>query len=347
MISIKTLAESPGLTSIPHNYIIARNSHDDEQILDSDTTKHSIPIIDFSLLTSSQPDQRSRIVQDLGKACQEWGFFMVTNHVVPEKVIKAMIDGCKSFFDLPEEEKRKFQGGNVLDPIRYGTSFNSSVDKVMFWKDYIKMFVHPEFHSPDKPVEFKETLKEYCKSVRKVTMELLKGVSESLGLESNYIETTMDLNNGKQLLASNLYPPCPQPELAMGFGPHSDHGLLTLLVQNEIGGLQVQHDGNWVDVDPLPNCFLVNTGDHTEILSNGKYKSVVHRAMVNNKATRISIASAFGPSLDTVVSPAKALINNESPQAYIGMTYRNYFKLQQSNNIDGKSALDRVRCSID
>ena len=81
-----------------------------------------------------------------------------------------------------------------------------------------------------------------------------------------------------------------------------------------------------------------------KILSNGKYKSVIHRVVVNTKATQISLAIANGPSLDTIVTPAPILINPEShPPAYVGMEYEEYLKLQQSNKLDGKTSLDRVR----
>ncbi|KAJ4716838.1 protein DMR6-LIKE OXYGENASE 2-like [Melia azedarach] len=104
------------------------------------------------------------------------------------------------------------------------------------------------------------------------------------------MDEALNLDSGLQIMTVNLYPPCPQPELAVGMPPHSDHGLLTLLTQNGIAGLQVLHNEKWVNVNALPYSFLVNTGDHIEILSNGKYKSVLHRAIVNNKTTRISLA---------------------------------------------------------
>lgn len=82
-----------------------------------------------------------------------------------------------------------------------------------------------------------------------------------------------------------------------------------------------------------------------QILTNGKYKSVVHRAVVNNKATRISIGTAHGPPLDAVVSPAPELVldceNHRS--AYRGIKYREYLVVQKSNQLDRKSCLDRVR----
>lgn len=94
---------------------------------------------------------------------------------------------------------------------------------------------------------------------------LLGGISESLGLEEGFLDKALDLKSGLQIFVGNYYPNCPQPELTMGMPPHSDHGLLTLLIQNQVGGLQVQHEGKWINVNALPNSLLVNTGDHLEV----------------------------------------------------------------------------------
>ncbi|MCL7048238.1 hypothetical protein MKW94_010640 [Papaver nudicaule] len=269
---------------------------------------------------------------------------MVINHGVPESLINEMMNLCLSFFDLSPDEKSDYVGKHVLNPIRCGTSFNTSVENVYFWRDYLKILVHPDFHAPLKPNGFRETSYEYCKRTREVAKELLKGMSESLGLEEDYIEKVLETKSGLQILIVNLYPPCPQPELAMGMPAHSDHGLLTLLAQNEIGGLQIKHKGKWIAAKALPNSFMVNIGDHMEILSNGKYKSILHRVVVNNKATRLTVVTANGPSLDAEVTPAPSLVDFENhPPLYRGMKYKEYVELQQSNQLDGKSCLDRIR----
>ncbi|XP_050209704.1 2-oxoglutarate-dependent dioxygenase 19-like [Mercurialis annua] len=339
--SIKFIAESPDLTTIPASHIFTPNS---DELLSVSEPEEPIPVIDYSLLISSSSHQRTKIINDLAKACQDWGFFMVVNHGVPETLMKSMIEACKGFFDLPEEEKLDFKGKNVLDPIRSGTSFNTSVEQVFCWRDFLKVFVHPVFHSPTKPLALSEIMLEYSKEVREIARQLLKGISESLELEADYIEKTLNFDQCLQTNIANYYPPCTQPELAMGLPCHSDHGLLTILIENGVSGLQVQHKGKWVNLKITPNSFLVNTGDHLEILSNGKYKSILHRAVVNQTATRISIALAHGPSLDTIVSPAPELIDRENKKpAYIGITYQEYVQLQQSNQLHGKSCLDRVR----
>ncbi|GFS35149.1 hypothetical protein Acr_00g0038110 [Actinidia rufa] len=185
---------------------------------DASNPNNTIPTIDFSLLTSGDPHQRSKVIQDIDKSCQEWGFFMLVNHGVPESLMKAVLNGCNDFFNLPMEEKLEFATKDIWKPIS-------------------------------------EIVQEYCKRSREVTMELLKAISESLGFEESYIEKAMNLKSGFQLFAANLYPPCPQPELAMGIPAHTDHGLLTLLIENEIGGLQIQHNGTWFHVNPLPNSY--------------------------------------------------------------------------------------------
>ncbi|CAI9765384.1 unnamed protein product [Fraxinus pennsylvanica] len=189
-----------------------------------------------------------------------------------------------------------------------------------------------------------ELLLEYCERTQNLLRKLVRGISESLGLEEYEMEKTLNLDSSFQIFIANYYPPCPQPQLALGMPPHSDHGLLTLLIENQVGGLQIQHKGEWLNVNALPNSILVNTGDHLEIFSNGKYKSVLHKAIVNNKNTRISIAMANGPSLDTIVCPSSKLVENEGcAPAYIPMKYKDFLFSQQNNLLDGKSILDRVK----
>ncbi|KAI6678382.1 hypothetical protein NL676_039178 [Syzygium grande] len=337
--SVKTLAESSNLSSIPSHYAYTTSASDDQGIHDD-----SIPVIDFTLLSSSNPDQRSKAVSDLTKACEDWGFFMLINHGVPENQMKATVEALMGFFDLTEEEKSEFEGKHVLDPIRYGTSFKASVDKVFLWRDFLKMTVHPEFHCPHKPEGLSKVLAEYSGALRKLVRELLMGISEGLGLEPGYIDEAMNMDSSLQILAANLYPACPQPELAMGLPSHSDYGLLTILMQNGVGGLEVYHDGKWVKADLIPNAFVVNTADQLEIMSNGKYKSVLHRAIVNNKVARLSIPFSTGPSPDTVVVPAKQLVDGEHNQAtYISMNYMDYLEFKQSKVIDGKSTLNQMK----
>lgn len=342
---IKKLSESLNLTSniIPCNYVHFKNPVNETTA--SDLQDSLIPTIDISQLASADPDQKFKAIEDLDKACQEWGFFMAVNHGIPEELMQKMIEISEEFFNLEEEEKPEFEPKNVLEPVRYGTSFNTVQEKVHCWRDFLKVFVHPHFHSPKKPVAFRDVLLEYGARTRELMGKLVKGTSQSLGLEDSEMNAALDLGSSLQIFIANLYPPCPQPELALGLAPHSDHGLFTLLMQNGVGGLQIQHRGRWVNVNAVPGSILVNTGDHLEIFSNGKYKSVLHRAVVNDRRTRISIAMTNGPSMDTVVSPCPKLGQTDigCAPAYVPMKYREYLLSQQSNRLDGKARLKQVK----
>ncbi|KAM5573127.1 hypothetical protein ABKV19_012913 [Rosa sericea] len=151
--SIKSLAESPALSSVPSAYAFNINPNDEA---DPNDPEFAIPIVDMSLLTSGSPDQRTQIVHDLVKICEEWGFFIAINHRVPESLMKGMIEAYHGFFSLPDEEKEEFKSGNdVLEMFKYGTSYNLALDKVLLWRDFFKVRTHPEFHSHYKPASFR------------------------------------------------------------------------------------------------------------------------------------------------------------------------------------------------
>lgn len=99
-------------------------------------------------------------------------------------------------------------------------------------------------------------------------LKLVEAILESLGLDNIVQDKTMleELSrDGSQLMVVNCFPPCPQPDLTLGMPPHSDYGFLTLLLQDEVEGLQIQHDHKWVTVQPIPGSFVVNVGDHLEV----------------------------------------------------------------------------------
>ncbi|KAL2513620.1 2-oxoglutarate (2OG) and Fe(II)-dependent oxygenase superfamily protein [Forsythia ovata] len=338
MASVKVLSESSVvLKSVPSKF----NFENERTASNSD----SIPIIDFSLLISGHPDQRSKFIQELGKACQEWGFFILVNHGIPENDMKAMFEAATEFFNMPAEEKQQYEPKNVSDPIKCG-NFNvkdTSNHTFTLWRDYLKLYVHPEFHCPLKPDVLREALQIYSERTRKLARALLEAISETLELEKGYMEETLNLESLFQLFAANLYPPCPEPDRAIGIPPHTDHGLLTFLIHNGVAGLQIQHNGNWFNVNSPQNSILVNTADQLEIFSNGRCKSVKHRAVLNNEKTRISIVVANGPSPDAIVGPAQPLVARDGRASYLPMKYTEYIEKQLTKSqVNGKPLLEQM-----
>ncbi|XP_057451865.1 2-oxoglutarate-dependent dioxygenase 19-like [Lotus japonicus] len=338
--SIKTFAESNGASTIPSTYHSLTEESTD--VVVADELAASIPVIDLSLLTSNDPQIHAKAVHQLSKACAEWGFFMLTNHGIPEDLMEEVMKKSHEFHDLPMEEKEEFGDKGTFSPIRHGTSFNPQAEKVHYWRDYLKVITGPEFNFPHKPPGYREVAFEYTHKIRALARNLLQRISESLGLQSNSIIECSCFDSGLQIFAVNMYPPCPQPHLALGLPPHSDHGLLTFLMQNGIGGLQVKHGGKWVSVDPLPNCLVVNIGDQLEAVSNGRYSSVLHRATLNNTDTRISVAVVNGPAQDKKIGPAPELLEKEKP-LYKSIKYQDYYQIQQKTQLVDKSGLDQIR----
>jgi isopenicillin N synthase-like dioxygenase len=109
----------------------------------------------------------------------------------------------------------------------------------------------------------RDALFEYAKQVKDLGDRLFELLSESLGLKPSYL-TDIECNQG-QIILGHYYPPCPQPELAIGTSRHSDSGFLTILLQDRVGGLQILHGDQWVDVTPTPGAFIVNIADLLQV----------------------------------------------------------------------------------
>lgn len=125
----------------------------------------------------------------------------------------------------------------------------------------------------------REIVSNYCVEVRELGYRIEEVISESLGLEKEYIRKV--LGEQGQHMAVNYYPPCPQPELTYGLPGHTDPNALTILLQDlHVAGLQVLKDGNWVAVNPHPNAFVINIGDQLQV-SLYTLHSTLHSTPIN------------------------------------------------------------------
>ncbi|CAA2951345.1 gibberellin 20-oxidase [Olea europaea subsp. europaea] len=132
-------------------------------------------------------------------------------------------------------------------------------------------------------------------------------------------------------MRSNYYPPCQKPDLNLGTGPHCDPTSLTILHQDNVGGLEVFYDEKWHSISPNPQAFVVNIGDTFMALSNGIYMSYLHRAVVNSKVPRISLAFFLCPKIDKMVKPPKELICEENPRMYPDFTWPSLLEFTQKH----------------
>ncbi|XP_054799824.1 protein DOWNY MILDEW RESISTANCE 6-like [Prosopis cineraria] len=316
----KVLSSGIRHASLPPGYV---RPESERPRLSQVSACQDVPLIDLS-----SPD-RSQIVRLVGQACKSFGFFQVINHGVDLEAVKKMSEVAYEFFRLPVEEKMKLYSEDPSKTVRLSTSFNVNKEKVHNWRDYLRLHCYPLHtyvpHWPSNPPSFKETVGNYCMEVRELGFRIEEYISESLGLPKDHIKNV--LGEQGQHMAVNYYPPCPEPELTYGLPGHTDPNAVTILLQGvDVSGLQVLKDGNWVAINPQPDAFVINIGDQIQALSNGIYKSVWHRAVVNSEKPRLSVASFLCPQDDALISPAEPLTEDGHGAIYRGYTYEEYYK---------------------
>ncbi|CAB4300770.1 unnamed protein product [Prunus armeniaca] len=299
-----------GVTCVPSNYV--RPVHDRPSLVMP--PDHSIPLINLHGFDGSR---RHEIIDQIGLACQNYGFFQ-------------KVKGSSVFSDDP------------LKTTRLSTSFNVKTEAVSSWRDYLRLHCYPledYMHEwPSNPPSFREDVAEYCRNVKGLAERLLEAISESLGLEKDYLNRALGKHG--QHMAINYYPPCPQPELTYGLPGHADPNVVTLLLQDDVAGLQVFDKGRWVAVKPMPHTFIVNIGDQMQVVSNDRYKSVLHRAVVNCDKERVSIPTFYCPSYDAVMEPAPQLVDDHHPPLYRSFTYAEFYEKFWDRGLNTRSSLD-------
>jgi isopenicillin N synthase-like dioxygenase len=308
---------------------------------------HVVPVIDLSPLTSKKKKKENKsssglesssaltqqehdahssihnLVEQVGKACEEWGFFQVINHGVSLSLLEELETNAQSFFALPLQEKAKVRRTfeNSL-----GYYDRERTKNVRDWKEVFdfatsgmlqlpadvgsegKQVVSHTNQWPENPSTLREVCENWSKAVEGIAFELLGLISQSLGLPATYFHKFWEPDDSN-FIRMNYYPKCPMPNLTLGVTRHKDAGCLTVLVQDEVGGLQVRcKNGEWIGIKPQRDAFVVNVGDLFQVWSNDRYKSVEHRVVVNDNKPRFSFPLFFNPSPLTNVAPLPELL---------------------------------------
>ncbi|KAK9115746.1 hypothetical protein Sjap_014693 [Stephania japonica] len=338
--NVQELASNKELNSVPDRYVRPELAFDVVSVEDS----LKIPVIDLSRIDDDQQFAYDEMTK-LHHACEDWGFFHLINHGVCEDIIEKLKDDTKEFFKLPLEEKSVYaQLPNSFEG--YGQAFVVSEDQKLDWGDMLFYSLLPVNKRnmrlwPIHPPTLRETLEQYAAELERVALVLFSLLAKNLGLEPEKL--TDHFKNGTQGVRMNYYPPSPQADKVLGISPHSDADALTLLVQvNKVQGLQIRKGGIWVPVEPIPGALIVNIGDIIEIMSNGRYKSIEHRAVVNAKEERLSIAAFHSPKPDSNIGPIPDLVKENDPK-YITVSFEEFYRQVMTNKLDGKSLLDYMK----
>ncbi|KAJ8750956.1 hypothetical protein K2173_016137 [Erythroxylum novogranatense] len=285
-----------------------------------------IPVIDISEL---EGEKRAKTMGILHRACEKWGFFQVKNHGIDEKLMVKVKHMVNCYYE--ENLKGRFYESEIAKSLDANGN-KSDVD----WESSFFIWHRPTSNIGEIPSlseDLRETMEEYIGQLIKLAEKISELMCENLGLEKCHIKEAFSGKAGPSVGTKVAkYPQCPQPELVRGLREHFDAGGIILLLQDDqVPGLEFLKDGEWIQIPPSKNnTIFVNTGDQVEVVSNGIYKSAMHRVVADKNGSRLSIATFYNPAGEAVISPAPKL---SYPAHY---SFQDYLKLYSTTKFSDK-----------
>jgi len=283
------------------------------------TGQHAwLPVIDVAPLVANRGDLVG-VARAIATACTESGFFYVSGHGIPEALGERLERLSREFFALPVEEKlalhMQFGGpawrgyfglGDELtqgrpdqkEGLYFGTELPANDPRFAQG-----LPLHGANQFPHIP-EFRETVLDYIDHATRLGHALMAGIALSLGLEAEYFHQRYT-RDPLILFRIFHYPALPTADdgVLWSVGEHTDYGILTILRQDETGGLQVKSGGDWIDARPIPGTLVCNIGDMLDRMTGGRYRSTPHRVRNPGRSGRLSFPLFFDPGFEVSVQP--------------------------------------------
>jgi isopenicillin N synthase-like dioxygenase len=308
-----------------------------------------IPVVDLADTHGGDPSTLKRAAWEIHKACRETGFFYVSNHGVRQALVEGQFTWARRFFDLPMEEKmsidlKKSKSAAGYAPIARQALDSQNTNAKASPPDLKESFYFADELPDDHPFAaagmrgfgnnqwprslpgFREQMLAYQAALRKVGDHVLSLIALSIDLPAEHFVPFYDVPMKNVRLIR--YPPQPADALfnQIGAGAHTDWGGITLLAQDNLGGLEVANvAGEWLEAKPIADTFVVNLGDLMARWTNGLYKSTMHRVR-NNRANkdRYSIPFFYSPRPTAVVTCLPTCTDAAHPARFAPCTVREH-----------------------
>jgi isopenicillin N synthase-like dioxygenase len=287
-----------------------------------------LPVIDMSPLFGTERAARHAAAIEIARACRDTGFFYVSGHRIPAELIARMDHAARQFFALPEDQKDEIamsRGGrawrgffpvggeltsgkpDLKEGIYFGSELLPDDPRVR-----AGLPMHGANLFPRQVPELRDAVLGFLGAATGAAHALMEGIAVSLGLEAGYFRARYTAD------PTILFRIFHYPNAAVDFdgwsvGEHTDYGLLTLLAQDDAGGLQIKSADGWIAAPPIPGTLVCNIGDMLDRLTSGAYRSTPHRARNVSGRGRLSFPFFFDPGFDAEILPlpAKAVIADD------------------------------------
>ena len=255
------------------------------------------------------------VASEIDAACRDMGFFFVVGHDVPLELQARLDSLAREFFALDDAEKAKIdmkRGGRAWRgwfPVGGElTSGQPDMKEGLYFGQELarsELPLHGPNLFPDRPAGLRDAVLDYIDAVTRLGHALLRGISLGLGLDEDWFARNLTAD---PLVLFRLfhYPALADGDERWSVGEHTDYGLITILYQDDAGGLGVRSPQGWIDVPFVPNAFVVNLGDMLERMTGGRYKSTPHRVH-NTARDRLSFPLFLDPAWDADVLPVPGL----------------------------------------
>ncbi|KAF8226020.1 Clavaminate synthase-like protein, partial [Tricholoma matsutake] len=311
------------------------------------STFEAIPVIDFTNVTSNDPDKRRALASLIRDACNNVGFFYLKNHGIPEERIRAALGAGKKFFNLPRSKKMELAIQDNSNFKGYTNFLQENVNPQGLGDVHEGFDIgwEPEFLSndttpiiqgamsgpnvwPNDMPDFKDAIMAYYHSAVQLGQTLFTLFALALDLPEKFFD---DKTTRPAAIMRILHYPPQDPATTdvrkIGIGAHTDYECFTILWQDDVGGLQVQNtEGKWIEAKHIPGTLVVNIGDQFARWTNDVFKSTIHRAINYSGRERYSIPLFFGTDYDVLLEPISTCVSADSPAKYEVVTAGEYVK---------------------